>query len=119
MDGARPTTRNNITINKCLMSGSPDYSLVRSLAFWRSKNYAASTDIGKFFNQICLYPQDRQHLNMIFTENFGIDDPPEWFCLLVHSFGYPSTSAIAKESVMKISETATIEELYEVARRLT
>ena len=47
-----------------------------------------------------------------------MNDPPEWFCLLVHSFGYPSTSAIAKESVMKISETATIEELYEVARTL-
>ena len=38
--------------------------------------------------------------------------------LLVHSFGYPSTSAIAKESVQKISETATIEELHEVARTL-
>ena len=118
MDGSRPTTKNKITINKCLMSGNPDYSLVRSLAFWRLKNYAASTDIGKFFNQICLYPQDRQHLNMIFSENFGIDDPPEWFCLLVHSFGYPSTSAIAKESVLKISETATIEELHEVAKAL-
>ena len=118
MDGSRVTTRNKITLNKCLTSGNPDYNLVRSLTLWRLKNYAASTYIGNFFNTICLHPQDRQYLNMICTEHFGIDEPPEWFVLLVHSFGYCSTSGIAKEAVQKIANTATIQELYEVARTL-
>ena len=100
------------------MSGFPDYNLVRSLTFWRLNNFAASTDIGKFFNKICLFPEDRQYLSMIFTEEFGLQDVPEWFVLLVHSFGYTSTSAIAKEAVMKITETANIGELYDVVKTL-
>ena len=118
MDGSRVTTRNRLTLNKSLMAGFPDYSLVRSLTFWRLNNYGGSTDIGKFFNKICLFPKDRQYLSMLFSEEFGMDDVPEWFVLLTHSFGYISSSAVAKEAVMKISETSSIDELYEVVQTL-
>ena len=118
MDGSRVTTRNRITLNKSLMAGFPDYSLVRSLTFWRLNNYGGSTDIGKFFNKICLFPKDRQYLSMLFSEEFGMDDVPEWFVLLTHSFGYISSSAVAKEAVMKISETSSIDELHEVVETL-
>ena len=47
---------------------------------------------------------------MMFTEEFGLQDVPEGFVLLVHSFGYTITSGIAKEAVMKITETASIDE---------
>ena len=55
---------------------------------------------------------------MIFTESFGLEDPPVWFVLLVHSFGYTSTSAVALETVMKITETANIHELHDVVKTL-
>ena len=100
------------------MGGFPDYSLVRSLTFWRLNNFGGSTDISKFFNKICLFPQDRQYLSMLFSEEFGLEDVPEWFVLLTHSFGYISSSAVAKEAVMKISETSSIDELYEVVKTL-
>ena len=118
MDGSRTTTMNRMTLNRCLMGGPPDYNLVKSLAFWRMKSFAISTDISKFFNKICLYPEDRKHLSMIFTESFALEDSPDWFVLLVHSFGYTSTSGVAKEAVMKIAETANIHELYEVVKTL-
>ena len=118
MDGSRITTRNKLTINKSLMTGCPDYSLVRSLNFWRLNNYGASTDISKFFNTICLFPKDRQYLSMLFSEEFTLEDLPQWFVLLVHSFGYNSSSAISKVAVKKICEAKNIHELHDVVKTL-
>ena len=66
MDGSRRTTKNGVTINRALMSGNPNYNLVRSLVAWRLKAFAAPTDISKFFNRIMLYPEDRQYISMMF-----------------------------------------------------
>ena len=49
---------------------------------------------------------------------FGLKDTLEWFILLIHSFEYTSTSAIAKDLVQKITETTTIQKLHEVAKTL-
>ena len=119
MDGSRRTAKNGVTINRALMSGNPNYNLVRSLVAWRLKAFAAPTDISKFFNRIMLYPEDRQYISMMFTQSFDLEDPREWYVILVHTFGYSSTSAIAKGAMEQIIERTTLEGLLEVTRTLS
>ena len=117
-DATRKTSKYSPSINSLLMTGNPQFSITNMILNWRLKTHALSTDISKFFNRISVHPKDRQYLNILWTETFEVDEPPEWFVLLVHTFGYASTSAIAKACIDIIREKALAGGFYALARAL-
>ena len=100
------------------MAGVPQYSLVKTLLNWRLKKVGVSTGISKFFNRIVLAPQDRKFFNQLWTESMDPNDLPEFFILLVHTFGYKSNSKIAQIMVQMVAEKALQAELIEVVTAL-
>ena len=117
-DATRKTSKNSPSINSILMTGNPQFSITNMILSWRLKSHALSTDISKFFNRISVSPQDRKYLNILWTLTFEVDEPPEWFVLLVHQFGYASTSAVAKACIDIIRDKAINRGLLALARAL-
>ena len=117
-DASRTTTQNKFSLNDILLGGIPQYSLVKTLLNWRLKKVAVSTDISKFFNRIILHPQDRKYFNLLWTESMDPNDAPELFTLLVHTFGYKSTSKIAQLVVQLVADVAKQRQLMEVMSAL-
>ena len=73
-DRTRHTHRTGQTINNLLMSGNPQYTLMRTIIGWRLKAFVAITDIRKLFNRI----------------------------MLKHTFGYKRNSAVAKATLQEL-----------------
>ena len=118
-DGTRKTSKNSPSINSILMSGNPQYNLTKMLLNWKLRPFALSTDISKNFNRIKLHPSDRPYLNILWTESLDPNELPEAFTMLSHTFGYASTSAIAKAAIDLIHEKAVARDLLELARALS
>ena len=85
---------------------------------WKLKPYALSTDISKFFNRIKVHPSDRPYLNILWTESLDPNELPDAYTMLSHTFGYASTSAIAKASIDILHDKAIASNLFELARAL-
>ena len=117
-DATRKTSKHSPSINSLLMTGNPQFNITNMLLSWRLKSYALSTDISKFFNRISVTPSDRKFLNILWTETFEIEDIPQWYTLLVHTFGYASTSGVAKACIDIIRDKALAKGLNTLARAL-
>ena len=94
-DATRKTSKKGPSLNSLLMKGFPQYNISKMIINWRLKAFALSTDISKFFNRIAVDPIDRPYLNILWTESMEVEEVPQWYSMLVHTFGYQSTSAIA------------------------
>ena len=118
-DGTRKTNRNSPPINSILMSGNPQYNLTKMLLNWKLRPFALSTDISKFFNRIKVQPKDRPYLNILWTESLDPNTLPDAYTMLSHTFGYASTSAIARAAIDLIHDKSIARNLLELARALS